>query len=282
MKTLFWDDGHSWDDPNVFFGDPGYVLEPGDPGYVPPAGTPPLSTQKPKKTKMAKSNYIKQNGDAFAAQLRQFKLAITPYATLLGLTPAQVAGQAADADYFTFLLACLLGMSNGAQQWTGWKDLVRGGGTAPASGAPVLPVFPTAVAAVALGIEVRFRALVQLIKKNANYNPTIGEALGIEGQEQTGPDLATVQADLKVEIIGTHVSIPWGWGGNGKYLDLLEIEVDRDGQGFKLLTYDTTPGYDDNAPFPATPTKWSYRAIYRVGDARLGVWSATVSVVVGG
>ena len=25
----------SWDDPNVFSGDPGYCLEPGDPGYVP-------------------------------------------------------------------------------------------------------------------------------------------------------------------------------------------------------------------------------------------------------
>ena len=44
----------------------------------------------------------------------------------------------------------------------------------------------------------------------------------------------------------------------------------------------TTPGYNDTAPFPAAPAKWSYRAIYRVGDAQVGVWSNVVSVTVGG
>ena len=33
-----------------------------------------------------------------------------------------------------------------------------------------------------------------------------------------------------------------------------------------VLTYDTTPGYTDTTPFPATLTKWKYRAIYRVDD----------------
>lgn len=41
MRTLRWDDGTRWDDPNAYWGDPGFVLEPGDPGYVPPDPPPP-------------------------------------------------------------------------------------------------------------------------------------------------------------------------------------------------------------------------------------------------
>ena len=32
----------------------------------------------------------------------------------------------------------------------------------------------------------------------------------------------------------------------------------------------------------ATPVKWTYCGIYRVGDAQVGVWSNPVSVTVGG
>ena len=80
-----------------------------------------------------------------------------------------------------------------------------------------------------------------------------------------------------------HVAIGRGWARHSASLALLEIQADRgDGKGFNLLTYDTTPGYNDTAPFPATPVKWTYKAIYRVGDAQVGVWSNPVSITVGG
>ena len=85
------------------------------------------------------------------------------------------------------------------------------------------------------------------------------------------PDLTTLQAIL----------IGWGWQGLSAFLDMLEIQVDR-GDGWAFLTYDTTPNYTDTHPLPATPTKWKYRAIYRVGDAQVGVWSNTVEITVGG
>jgi len=70
---------------------------------------------------------------------------------------------------------------------------------------------------------------------------------------------------------------------DGACLDICEIEVDRsDSKGFVMLTFDTTPNYTDTTPFPSTPTKWTYRAIYRVGDQRVGQWSKPVSVTVGG
>jgi hypothetical protein len=50
--------------------------------------------------------------------------------------------------------------------------------------------------------------------------------------------------------------------------------------GYVFLANDTTPGYTDTTPFPTTPAKWTYRAIYRVGDEQVGQWSAPVSVAV--
>jgi hypothetical protein len=78
------------------------------------------------------------------------------------------------------------------------------------------------------------------------------------------------------------VNVGWDWSGFSAFLDICEIQVDRgDTKGFIPLTFDTTPGYVDSQPFPATPTKWTYQAIYRVGDARVGQWSKPVSVTVG-
>ena len=63
---------------------------------------------------------------------------------------------------------------------------------------------------------------------------------------------------------------------------MCELQVDRaDGKGFVILAFDTTPGYTDTTPFPATATLWKYRAIYRIEDAQTGQWSQEVSVMVG-
>ncbi len=230
---------------------------------------------------MAKTGYIQQSDIAFSAQLQTFKNNIGSYSAALGVSAAQVTGQAADADYFEYVLKCQAVMQNGAQQWTAWKDLTRDGGTLPPTGMPAAAVFPTSVPPVASGVEVRFRALVKQIKASADYNEAVGDALGIEGAQQTAPDLTAVQPQIAVEISGGHVQVDWDWQGNSAFLDMCEIQVDRgDGKGFGVLAYDTTPGYTDTAPFPATPAKWTYKAIYRVNDAEVGQWSNPVSIVV--
>ncbi|MDQ6808319.1 MAG: hypothetical protein M3Z64_02665 [Verrucomicrobiota bacterium] len=232
---------------------------------------------------MAKSDYLSYSDDGFAHQLTTFKNAIGAYASALSVTPAQVTGQAADADYFSYVLSVQELMANSAKQWTSWKDLERRGGSVPPTGAPVAPTFPTAVPVVAPGIEVRFRALVKQIKANTDYNPSIGAALGIEGSQQTGPDFATFGPVLNLSISGDRVDVGWGWQGYGAFLDQCELEVDRgDGKSFVMLAIDTTPNYTDTQAFPAAPAKWTYQAIYRVGDQRVGQWSPPVSVTVGG
>ena len=70
---------------------------------------------------MAKKDYIQQNDLAFALQLNTFKANIGSY-PMLGLTPAQVTAQAADADYFNYLVQTQSIMQNDAKATTAWRD----------------------------------------------------------------------------------------------------------------------------------------------------------------
>ena len=88
---------------------------------------------------------------------------------------------------------------------------------------------------------------------------------------------------LTLKLLASSVFVGWGWQGFSAFLDQLEIQVDRsDTKGWVFLTYDSTPDYTDTAPFPAAPVKWKYRAIYRVGDGQVGVWSDVKEITVGG
>lgn len=119
-------------------------------------------------------------------------------------------------------------------------------------------------------------------KKAEGYTDTIGKDLAVVGAGQTTPDLTTVQPPLDAHITGGHVIIDWTWNGNSAFLDALLIQKDSgDGKGYVDLATDTTPGYTDTTPFPATPAKWTYRAIYKAGDLQVGQWSNEVSVNVG-
>jgi hypothetical protein len=229
---------------------------------------------------MAKQYFLPNTEDGKAAAFEQFRDNNGPYVATFGLAAADITQQAADATYYRQALNLAQTMGSAAQQWTAWKGIVLNGtnGTEPAL--PAKPAgFPPAVSA---GIRARFLALAKTIKNHKDYTTAIGEILGLEGATQAGPDMSTIQPDLTVRLAGNQVEIPWGWGGNGAFLDLIELQVDRDGKGFVPLAFDTTPGYTDTQPFPATPTKWTYRAIYRVGDAQVGQWSKEVSTTVGG
>ena len=60
MRIATYDSGLLWDDPNLRWGDPSFILEPGDPGYVPPPAPPvPLKTKHPKNTMT--DDYIPQS-----------------------------------------------------------------------------------------------------------------------------------------------------------------------------------------------------------------------------
>lgn len=261
-----WDDGGTWDS-----------------GFWDSTAPQPLSsTIQPKRSKMPKSDYVKGADDLFSAQLQQFKTNIGAYATLLNVTPAEVTAQAADADYFAYQLACQDIALAYAQQCTAWKRLMRNGGTPPVSGAPAMPEWPDPVPAVAPGIEPRFRALAQRMRKQTAWNDGIGETLGIQGDEQSPPDYATLRPVIDAKKMGNRVEIEWGWQGNRAFLYGIRTEVDRGDGVWRLLATDTTPGYNDTETFPSAPTKWKYRAIFLVSDhEQVGEWSQTAEVTLG-
>lgn len=291
MKPLLWDSINPYTNQPWVFDDPnarwGHYLEPTDPGFVPYPGQiiPAQATNKPKRNHMPKSDYLPADDNGKASLFVLFRDNIGQHLAALGILPADadIVQQAADATRFRAIVDFCGTMQNAAQGWTAEKNYERDGGDSAPAGqiVPVLPVgFPPIVPA---GIVRRFRELAKRIKGMKNYTPTIGQSVGIEGPVQSGPDLATIQASIELSLIGNAVFIAWGWDGFRAFLDMLEIQVDRgDGKGFVFLTYDTTPNYTDTNPLPAIPAKWKYRAIYRVGDAQIGIWSNTVEIMVGG
>jgi hypothetical protein len=230
---------------------------------------------------MAKGDLIFKGDLAFGAQMKTFKNNIGPVAASLGLTPAQVAQQAADSDYYNYVHDCQNLVLNHSKAWTALKKSIRAGKATGDPNALNTLDLPAPVPPVAPGVERRFRALVRQGKASANYTPATGEGLGIEAAHHTPPDWQALKPLIRVRVTGNHVLVDWGWQGHRVFLDQCEIQVDRgDGKGFVLLTYATVPGYTDKTPFPAQPVKWLYRAIYRVADAQVGQWSNVTGVTV--
>jgi hypothetical protein len=283
MKPVFWDGGEHFDNPNLRWGDPAYLLEPGDPGYVPIL--PVISEPKNKTKRMRRNSYYPSRMANQISWLVNFYNKLPAYATALGLTTAQVNAAVADARWLVYVLQ---GWLSGVRAFSlAATDASTEAQSGTGGAAQVLPVFtapalPTGVVAVNPGALLRIFALVQIINDSGLATEAIQSDLGIIGSEQTGPDLATVQPPLGAIVSGGMVNLKWNWNGLSAWLEACEILVDRaDGKGFVLLTIDTTPNYTDTQPFPAAKTIWSYKAIYRADDRQVGLWSNTVSVTVG-
>ena len=208
------------------------------------------------------------------------------YSAALGLTAGQFAAAVADCGWLTYVLQSWL---PAVRAWNmACTDAASAAQTGTGAAAMTLPVFtapalPAGVVAVAPGALNRLFALIQLIRDGGKATAAISTDLGITGSEAAGPDYTTLQPPLKARVTASGVELDWGWGGFAAFLDALLIQVDRaDGQGFKLLVHDTTPGYKDTAPPPAALARWTYRAIFIKDDVQVGLWSNPVSVTVPG
>ena len=298
MKPLHWDaidpatgQPYRWDSPNITWSG---ILEPGDPGYVPPPENNTTTHRQKKNKPMKHSAYFPTNAGQQIVWLTNFYNKIAGHATALGLSPTQVADAIADARWLVYILSSWQpAVKNWAKACT---EAVKDAKLTESGNLMVLPTFtppplPAADAAASLpavvpvdeGALARIFSLVQVIQEATGYTVPIATDLGTVGSQATAPDLSTAQPVLTAEISGTSVQVGWGWQGLVDWLEMVQIQVDRgDGQGFRDLAYDTTPGYTDTAPHPAALTKWKYRAIYRADDAQVGLWSQTVEVIVGG
>lgn len=290
MKPLKWDSvdpatgqPYRWDSPNLTWDG---ILEPGDPGYQPPSPPHPI-TQTRKHPRMAKQTYYPTSAAAQVIWLGNFAIKLPGYVTPLGLTALQGTNGVEWALTVSYCLGTWLpALREHGKAATAAVQAAQFGDPATNIALPVFtaPDLPEDLAALGKnGALNQLFALIQTIKASAGYTEAIGQDLGIIGAGETPPDFATLQPQITATVTASAVEIGWGWQGYGAFLDQCEIQVDRgDAAGWQLLTIDTTPGYGDSAPHPAALTRWKYRAIYRVGDLRVGLWSAEASVTVGG
>ncbi len=213
--------------------------------------------------------------------LRNFANKLSGYATALGLTDPERDAAVADASWLAYILGSYLPATRAwAQANTAAAEQAQTG----TSGNLVLPVFsaPGLEGAVPQkeGSLLRIFDRVGKLKQNPLCTPAMGTDLRIIGPQESGPDLVTLRPVFTVVATPAGVQIHWNFGGYGKFLDQIELQVDR-GNGWQILTFDTTPGYTDTHEQPTTLTQWKYRGIFRVGDAPVGQWSETVSVALG-
>ena len=300
MRLLHWDDvnPHSvppgqpyrWDDRNLFFAADGkaYTREPGDPDFQPygpaePPIPPPKSNHHHHRT-MKRQNYYPSRQADQAVWLENFRLKLALHAAALGLSGQRVTDTIADARWLVYLIVSWLEAvrTHGKTATNTLNQALSGEGplTLPTFTPPPLPDGVTERPAGALN---RIFDLVAEIKENNACPEPMCIDLGILGTPEAAVDLNTVRPEITTTVTAAGVQIGWGWQGLSKFLDQCEIQVDRgDGKGWVVLTYDTTPGYIDTTPFPTALTKWKYRAIYRVDDTPVGLWSSESSVSVGG
>jgi len=284
MKIITFDSGFKLDDPNNFWGDPSYQLEAGDPGFVDPF--PSVNKTKKKAKNMKHNNYYPSRIGDQLIWLITFLTNLPKYTATLGLNAAAVTAIIADCNWLVYVMELWWPAT---RTWSlACTKAVADAQTGTETTALVLPVFtapalPTGTTAVTPGALTRIFEFVQQIRKNPKCTDAIALDLGILGSTQVGPDLTTLQPAIDLSIVSGHVFVKWGWGGYGQYLDSCEIWVDRgDGKGWVLLTIDTTPNYTDTTALPTALAKWSYKATYRVGENQVGLWSAPVSINVGG
>ena len=218
-----------------------------------------------------------------ASWLQNYGNKLPQHGPACGISAAEVTQTVQEVTSLAYVLGTWNpAVQNDAQQATAFKKALATG-TGPLAAYPAATAFPSPPPVAAPGVLTRLFNQVARIKLAPGYTDAIGQSLNIIGAAQSGPDLTTVQPVLTATFSGGTVKIGWGWGGNSAFLDMLELQVDRsDGKGFVLLAYDTTPNYEDTTPLPAALTKWTYKAIYHLGDHQVGQWSSEVSVTVGG
>ncbi len=85
MRVIRFDEGFRFDDPNSFWGDPSYQLEPGDPGYINTGLEPGATQPKTNHTTMSASNETPRNLKVLLALGHDFAVGLTQLQDVIGM-----------------------------------------------------------------------------------------------------------------------------------------------------------------------------------------------------
>ncbi|MEO8760965.1 MAG: hypothetical protein ABI448_08745 [Bacteroidia bacterium] len=224
-------------------------------------------------------NYL-PNADADKViWLNNFSVKIALYASLVGITAAELAAIVNDAKMFQYIMTIQEIYKQNLQTLTGYKSLLKHAVAQQHLGAiPVLPVLPTAPALVSEGVFDRVSGFAQRIKASVNYTTNMGQDLGIIAPVVVF-DPTTLQPLLTVKLDATRPHIKW----IKDVSDALDLYADHnDGNGFTLLGRLNRNEYIDITNLTATKAidEWHYKAIYVIADQQVGLYSSVVDIMV--
>lgn len=226
------------------------------------------------------ANYLEQTDEKLAIQISNFASKIGTYATLFALTEAEVLVAQVDAAHFSYTLSNLKKIDTHKKNWTTYKNILkRGEANVTINAEPVMPTLEVPPTRAAPGVLIRFTTMVNRIKAHQAYTTAIGQNLGIEKAttKKANPDVA--QPTLKALLRGGKVNLVWKKG------NFTGIFIEKDiGAGFVTLDKDFSPDFVDNSAMPAQGESaiWRYRAIYLLGDDKVGLMSDIVTITVAG
>lgn len=224
-----------------------------------------------------KKEYLPTTDNGRLIWLANFVTKLADYAADLGITAAQMGQLQIDQDAYAKAVVFLDALRDYSKTATTFKkNLFKS--TQTFSPLPVAPDFNNAPG-MRFNIFGEIAKLVQTIKSHPNYNTTMGENLGIIGEDTTF-DPSTLKPELKIEYRVNRPVLKWTKGET----DGIRIEVDRGAGAFSFLAIDTIPDYEDTHPLPplGQTAIWKYRAVYIIKDQPEGQYSDTKEVTVTG
>jgi hypothetical protein len=229
---------------------------------------------------MAKQPFFPNDLEGQIVWMINFDENLPTYAAKYGLTPAQVSGVSNDREWLQYWFEQHVLNKNYSKGLTEFKNEVAYG--IPTGGTPsVVPVPPpvgTVPTAVDPGVFPRTLAIANGIKVHNDYTVADGDTLGLEGAEIEAPNLANARPVLKLKRAGENL-LDVNWTKQGLPVDGVELHVKRGAAVYVYLATDTTtPKYVDTYLMPATAEDWTYKGIYVIEGARIGLWSEEVTI----
>lgn len=224
-------------------------------------------------------SFIPNSDSDRSVWLNNFSTKINTYATLVGLTAAEVTAIQKDAAMYIYIINMLETYKQTVNNITSHKNLLKHAvGQQHLGAIPNPPTLGTAPAAVPEGVFDRVSKIAKRVKASVNYTEAMGNDLGIIATAQT-IDVGSLQPDLKVNLDAGRPHIKCSKG----YADAIDLYVDRkDGAGFVLIGRLLKLDYIDVVSLPTNTAlaEWDYKAMYVIGNGNVGVMSPVVSVVV--
>ncbi|MCD6068015.1 MAG: hypothetical protein K0S33_2841 [Bacteroidetes bacterium] len=228
---------------------------------------------------MKAMTFIPQSDSERGIWLNNFTIKLPGYATVLGITAAEITSVQKDNAMYSYVMNALDIYKQMAITMTSYKNLLRHSSGQPnIGGVPVMPTLTAAPPAVPEGIFDRISKLAKRIKASPAYTEAIGSDLGIIAATQT-VNTDTLQPNLTVKLEGGKPRIRCTQGK----ADAIDLWSDRkDGNGFVLVGRLTKTDYIDTTALPANISlaEWEYKAIYVIDNEHVGIVSDVKKVVV--